>query len=224
MATSPPEAPARKLRWFQYSLRSLFLLVFLVSIGMSWVAVKIERARRQKEAVEEIKKAGGHVSYDYQFDKSGDWLPEARPPGPAWLRNLLGEDFFATVVMVGLFPLNSRVTDAGLEHLKGLTQLEWLDLMDTPVTDAGLEHLKGLTQLQELYLGGTKVTDAGLDYLKGLTQLRTLYLGNTPVTDAGLEHLSGLTQLQFLCLENTQVTDEGAKRLQQALPKCRIER
>jgi hypothetical protein len=56
MATSQPEAPARKLRWFQYSLRSLMLLVLVVSVGMSWVAVKMKRARQQDKAVEEIKK------------------------------------------------------------------------------------------------------------------------------------------------------------------------
>ena len=37
------------------------------------------------------------------------------------------------------------------------------------MTDAGLEHLKGLTQLQRLACGDTQVTDAGLEHLKGLT-------------------------------------------------------
>ena len=45
------------------------------------------------------------------------------------------------------------MTDAGLEHLKGLTNLQSLDLTFTKVTDAGLEHLKGLTKLQSLDLG-----------------------------------------------------------------------
>ena len=51
-----------------------------------------------------------------------------------------------------------------------------LILDDTKVGDAGLEHLKGLTQLQDLSLGGTKVSDAGLEHLKGLTQLQWLDL------------------------------------------------
>jgi hypothetical protein len=33
-------------------------------------------------------------------------------------------------------------------------------------SDAGPEHLKGLTALQELYLGSTNVTDAGVGQLK----------------------------------------------------------
>ena len=33
-------------------------------------------------------------------------------------------------------------------------------------TDAGLEHLKGLSNLQELYLGKTQVTDEGIKKLQ----------------------------------------------------------
>jgi hypothetical protein len=41
-------------------------------------------------------------------------------------------------------------------------------------TDAGLVHLKGLTNLQDLNLHATAVTDVGLAHLKGLSQLRSL--------------------------------------------------
>ena len=37
------------------------------------------------------------------------------------------------------------------EKLKGLTKLEVLDLMETKVTDAGLVHLTGLTKLEVLW-------------------------------------------------------------------------
>jgi hypothetical protein len=52
-----------------------------------------------------------------------------------------------------------QVTDAGLEHIKGLTQLRTLDLTQTKVTGTGLEHLKGLTQLQTLKLLGIRSSD-----------------------------------------------------------------
>jgi hypothetical protein len=42
-------------RWFQYSLRSVLLLMLLVGLGLSWYATRAKRAREQKEAVEEIK-------------------------------------------------------------------------------------------------------------------------------------------------------------------------
>ena len=185
------ETRTHRRHWFQYSLRSLLLLTLLPRLGMSWIAVKMQTARRQKEAVEAIRKLGGRVEYDYEVDQSGNPISYASPPEPVWLRNMLGEDFFATVVDVSLD--NSSVTDAALEHLKGLTQLQWLALDGTPVTDAGLKHLKNLTRLQWLGLDATQVTDAGLEHLKRLSRLQSLGLGNTEVTDAGLEHLKGLT-------------------------------
>ena len=115
------------------------------------------------EALAAIKKLGGKVT------------EEGTPPR-------MSISFFGT-----------QVTDAGLEHLKGLTDLESLDLRLTKVTDAGLEHLKGLTSLTSLNLDlVTQITDAGLEHLKGLTNLTSLNLGRTKVTDAGLEHLKGL--------------------------------
>jgi len=47
-------------------------------------------------------------------------------------------------------------------HLKGLTNLWMLVLIQTQVTDAGLEHLKGMTKLQMLDVRRTQVTDAGV--------------------------------------------------------------
>jgi len=54
------------------------------------------------------------------------------------------------------------VTDAGLECLAELRELQVLDLEGTRVTDAGLAHLAGLKGLRKLDLRGTRVTDAGV--------------------------------------------------------------
>ncbi len=56
-------------------------------------------------------------------------------------------------------------------------------------TDSGLVDLKGLTNLQELNLTATKITDSGLEHLKGLTKLKVLGLRNTKVTDEGVQKL-----------------------------------
>ena len=97
--------------------------MFLVSLGMSWVAVRMKKTRQQDQAVEEIRKLGGSVSYDYEIEESGG-LTKAGRPGRAWLRHLLGEHFFETpVAVVFTSRPGLQVTDAGLEHSKGLTQL-----------------------------------------------------------------------------------------------------
>ena len=320
-----PAAPSPKLRWRQWTLWSMFLLTLLVAIACSWLAVKMEQARNQREVVEAIVEGHGWVSYDYKFTASGELLPEAAPPKQTWLRKLLGDDFFTRVAcayvrtdaglvrpdalshlrilildgtqvtdaglacLKGLTQLQEldvyqfavseegfarlpafatqtqvtldlpqfqspprppdfKITDAGLAHIKGLTRLQRLWLVNAPVTDAGLAHLKGLAQLRELEINGTKITDAGLTHFQGLSQLAflslndtkvgdaglvhlqglcqliSLRLDDTKITDAGLVYLQGLSQLQELHIANTKVTEQGVKKLQQALPNCKIVR
>jgi len=210
MNDSRPPKPKR--RWFQFSLRTLLVFVLLVSVPLGWFAMKMQRARQQKEAVEVILKVGGEVRYDYEFDETGRLIPAAQPAGPLWLRKLLGDDFFCDVIWVDLSA--TRVTDAGVEHLlKGLTSLEVLWLMDTNVTDVGLEHLQGLNSLNSLGLSGTQLTDAGLEHLESLTSLEHLGLHETSVTGEGFKHLKGLTSLVSLCLRFTNVTDAGLEHL-----------
>ncbi len=232
---------AALLSWwrFQYSLRSLLLMVVVVAIPCSWLATEMQWARKQREAVEVIRKAGGTVTSD--FDPFA-----VEPLYLVCFRELMGDDFFASICDVNL--TGTKVTDAVLVHLQGLSQLPSLWLYNTQVTDAGLVHLQGLSHLQILWLNNTKVTDAGLVHLQGLSHLQILRLDNTKVTDAGLVHLQGLSHLRILALSNntqvtdaglvhfqgssqlirlllegTKVTDEGVRKLQQALPNCKIE-
>lgn len=71
----------RKRRWLQFSLTTLFLAVLLLSLPLSWLVVRMERARRRTEAVERITELGGSVSYDYT--QAGE-----QRPAPAWLCRL----------------------------------------------------------------------------------------------------------------------------------------
>jgi hypothetical protein len=371
-----------KRRWFQYSLRTLLLVVILASIGMSWFAVRMKRARQQQEAVKAIVRLGGKVEYDYETTyeypdacMDGQSLgcsggPRPKSSVPAWLNSLLGEDFFAAVItveldsarmdsndaleqvrhlprlqqlvtggnselteegqkcieglthlrclgipssvepevrldhlqalerleflelggptdenlrqiagfrqlrglrigsceftdsglqhigkLVGLRDLilncnggmEPKITDHGLQYLRGLPHLERLSLFNTRITDAGLAHLSALSQLRELDLSCTDITDAGLQSLRMLTQLEKLDLGSTNVSNAGLKRLNGLDQLDGLTLHGTRVTDDGLpelkkltrlkwltvpdemtdkgiKSLQQALPACNVGR
>src|SRR5262249_55266318 len=71
----------------------------------------------------------------------------------------------------------------------GLTGLRSLRLGGTRVTDAGLDHLKGMAALMTLHLDRTGVTDAGLDRLKPLTRLRSLGLFGTQATEDGVKAL-----------------------------------
>lgn len=110
----------------------------------------------------------------------------------------------------------TRITDAGLVHVKNCFQLERLSLADTEkMTDAGLEHVGNIRTLDSLSLGATWVSDAGLVHLKNLNNLTYLDLIATKITDAGLDHIKELKKLEWLNLSRTQVTDAGLTKLKQ---------
>ncbi len=187
---------------FQYSLRSLFLLVLAGDMPCSWLATEMKRARRQREAVEVIADVlHGYVEYDFRTTIPG----EVNPPYPDWLGELLGDDFLTDVTWVYL--AGCDLTDGDLRHLQALGRLKQLRLDETAVTDAGLAYLRGLSHLKELDLAGTRITDAGLKNLRHLSQLQSLSLNKTGISDAGLANLGGLSELRTLMLCDTRVTD-----------------
>ena len=118
----------------------------------------------------------------------------------------------------------NEVTDAGVAHLARMTTLKGLYLENSRISDAGLSYVSGLTGLETVNLGGTQIGDAGLAHLNRLTRLENLGLDGTKVTDAGLALLTGLKKLSRLYLSGTQVTDAGVQELQQALPNLKIAR
>jgi Leucine-rich repeat (LRR) protein len=113
----------------------------------------------------------------------------------------------------GLELSGTKITDDDLAHLSGLTNLQWLYLDNTKVTDKGLEHLQGLANLDVLALNKSQVTGPGLTNLKGLKKLRVLNLSECKISDAALESIHGLVQIQTLGLESLPITGEGLKHL-----------
>jgi Leucine-rich repeat (LRR) protein len=218
MQTEPPKAgpPKRKRRWFQFSLRSLLIFTLICAIPCAWLGRKIEQKRKEREAVESMVKDGFSVMYDSQLDPRGTPYSNEQPPGPGWLRKVLGDNFFSEAKRVFVFGDRrgtKTCTDAGLERIGELTHLQWVSLDSTNVSDSGLVRIEALTELQILDLGDTAITDVGLEHVEGLSQLSSLYLTGTKITDAGLERVKGLTRLVALGLEGTKVTDAGLEKL-----------
>jgi hypothetical protein len=230
MRTAEPTSNRKpKHRWLQFSLRTLLVLVLIVSMPLGWFAFKLRQAREQREAIGRIEELGGFAVYDFEIDDHG--LP-TYPYRPPWLQmadDLLEEHSCATLVTAGIrqdrvHELDRERTDALLDRLVELTEVRTLYLLGGAVGDAGVKKLTSLNRIQRLYLSGTDVTDSGLQYLQALPQLEVLMLHTTKITDAGLHYLQGLHQLNELDLTDTQVTDAGVAELQQALPNVTIYR
>jgi hypothetical protein len=184
----------------------LLVIVLAVGSGLGWLA---RGARIQRDAVAAIEKAGGSVTYSWQW-RDGKTIPGAEPWAPRWLVDLVGVDYFGHVILVTIH----GQTDAGMQVIATLPELEFLDVSESALSDAGLVHLKGLSRLRTLLLDQTAITDNGLVHLEELTNLSGLSLYNTRVTDNGLVHLRPLTKIATLNLIATQVTDAGLVNLE----------
>lgn len=144
---------ATRRRWLQFSLRG-FLVV--LTIGCLWLGYRVEKARWEIEAVKSIERLGGVVRYDWQpmiwfFDYGKGPLmgtelfavgstEKPQPDGPAWLRRLIGDEYFQSVDNVYLFVPESHIRRAipalqSLPHLKNVFVGDW-------ISDSTCEELK----------------------------------------------------------------------------------
>ena len=60
---------------FQFSILALLLLVVVVALPFSWLATEMKAAKKQRDVVESIRKAGEWVAYDYQLPLSDRGTP-----------------------------------------------------------------------------------------------------------------------------------------------------
>lgn len=143
-----------KCRCYQFSLRTLLVVVTVAAFFFGWIALEQQKSQRRRAAVEAIAQHGsGRIVSD---------IDEARRSIP--LRLLLGDDGVGSVRRIGDW-WGSDVAGA-LAHVGSFPELRELDLHDTQVTDADLVYLASLTNLETLNLSGTKVTGAGVDMLQ----------------------------------------------------------
>jgi len=231
-----------RLRWFQYRLRSLLLLTAVLCCLLAGPA---KRARDQRAVLGAVKGIGGAVLFDWQnperdFDPgvssfgqmyflfSGRVYFETtklrvapEPPGPVWLRHLVGDEYFQTIIIVDTGgyvakddALAEPVTNDTLRTISRLKSLLWLDIDHaTGINDAGIAHLEALTQLERLFADDVPITDRGMKHLEGLTHLEYLSINSPLVTDEGVESLRCLKRMKYLYLGNTKISDRGLDAL-----------
>jgi Leucine-rich repeat (LRR) protein len=244
----PATGVAQKPRGYRFTLRTLLLLTAIVALGAVWW----NKFERQRRAVVALQNFGAEVSFRYSDHPNGlqnflrQFLPRAyldevtavflsKHP---WDKSNMDAALSHIGELEDLLSLNliCNVSDTGAIHLRQLTKLRHLDLMDTSLTDQGISQLselknlrflrlpsktgitdqgllaldlKGKQALQELELHDTGLTDAGLASLQLPASLERLDLSRTLVSDTGLKHLSHLTALKHLSLSHTKVTCSG---------------
>ncbi len=136
------------------------------------------------------------------------------------------------------------------EGLSKLTELEVIDLEDSPLLGSRLFHeLSQLPKLRILSLWGSHVTDASFQDTLPMPSLEEMHLSSTDITDEalnviasqcpnlrilsivemsritddGVRQLTQLKSLEHLVIVDSHISAEAARSLQDAMPHCRIE-
>ncbi len=136
--------------WFRFRLRTLLVIVTVLSVSLGWVGWELDQRRREKVVVAWIEQMGGEVYFLNYFpvDKR------------IWWKKTKGKWFGERVRIVDLYA--SEVID--LSPLAELKNVEMLELSNTTVTD--LSPLAELKNLKEVYLRFTQVSEEHLEELR----------------------------------------------------------
>ena len=178
-----------------------------------------------KDVIAELHRLGGRV-----------WADEAgRVIRVELARVPIGDDDLAILSKLphlqwlnlrGINAFKGTLSNDGLRHISGLTQLRMLNLSaNRSLNDPALFHIRNLTRLEFLELTGTRVGNDGLIHLRGLSRLKRLLLPSQTwrrgdhgeqiwvpggVTVDGLVHLAG-SSIEYL--DGSFGGDEMCERL-----------
>lgn len=217
--TNPPARTVAPLtmrrRFLRFGLRTLLLLMVMVAVPLAW---KCNRVRAQRRVVEVVAAAGGFTTYDHQvFPKDGDDV-FAKPPGPPWLRRIVGDDFFAEVVCVGIRNVRGSTPASTYSLVAELPTVLILQIEEAG--DAELERIAHPSSVAFLTLSGD-FTDEGVAKLTGLTKLKYLRLQSPRISDATLMHFqSPPATLEELSIVGADLSAGAEERFRRERPGC----
>ena len=104
---------------------------------------------------------------------------------------------------------NGKLTDAGLEQLAGLKNLENFGFIGTGIEGHAYAKINGWSHLVKVSHRGSSIDDEGLRQLcEHLPQIESLILAHAKFTDAGAVHLAQMTHLQGLEIGTSNATPQ----------------
>jgi hypothetical protein len=112
------------------------------------------------------------------------------------------------------FTNNGKLTDAGMEQLAGLKNLETFNFVGTAITGNAYAKFDGFTRLTRVSHRGSSINDEGLKQLcEHLPNLESISLAHAKFTDAGAPALATLTKLKGLELGASKATAKALESI-----------
>ena len=207
-------------RAIRFSIRTLLFLVAVIGVLM---AVPVNRARHQKRVVDQMEalpnRTPGRVLYHYQWPSSGRLDRNAEPPGPAWLRSLLGDHYFQKIRVVEWV----RPDEELLHEIGKLDGVETMRIDASLLTDEdALRHIAHSPELVSLTIrNGRQLSALNLVHLRD-SKLRELYLEGLMVNDTEVEQIVAIESLEQLTIKQTFITQEKIDWLREMRPQLKI--
>jgi hypothetical protein len=97
-----------KRRWFQFRLRTLLILMLVISCGLGWFAYHLQLARNRERAIAECSQAEAYV-YQYEPTALGRLL-RRWPALDNWVQTTFGDSLLSTPSAVSAIHIqNDRV-------------------------------------------------------------------------------------------------------------------
>jgi internalin A len=208
LSVTPPKSknPKVRYRWSRFSLHTLLVLSVMFVTSFGWLGSILVRVREQRRIVSRIESLGGRVVYDYEVGKRPD---QSSPPGPGWIRKMIGDDAFAFVERVILTVTDSKAANQDCALLIRLPRLKTLHLGGQSVSDECMRSIASIPAIAELQLAETPVSRSGLSELAAAKELHSLTLWGSNFDDDAMAGLTPLVGLDTLELVATSVSSDS---------------
>lgn len=165
---SPKRRTRRRLRFTQFSMGTLVLLVSLAAV---FLGVRAREANAIRHAIRHVERLGGTVWFEDECDEFGqplvsfpadDRYEKRRPTDALIFVNLLIRDVACVDLRM------TTIDDHDIVALRAFQHLRRLHLDHTAITDRGLASMLQFRELKFIGLEGTEVTESGVVKLQSM--------------------------------------------------------
>jgi hypothetical protein len=198
----------------RFSIQSVLVTCAVIAVML---AIIIRDARQRSRLLDHISSRGSVIYHD-QWLANKTLAASPTPPGPKWLRNLLGDTYFRRPLFVSVHADEQLIYD-----ICKLDDIEQLTILATSLTNPeALRPISNLPNLEALsVLHGSQLESLNLAHLRD-SPIKRLHLEGLTITNSEMDHIESIDTLQNLTIKQTHIDQGEIDYLQQLRPTLNI--